>query len=235
MSIAILTAGGIGSRTNLSVPKQFININDKPIIIYTLEAFQKHPNIEEIYVSILKGWENVLKAYAKQFGISKLRMIVVGGSTGQMSIFNSLKAIKEDHDTTDGLVVTVHDGNRPMVGQDIITDNIVKQRIYGSAVAVIPTNEVVFLSENGNDSIKSFDRKKMWRTQTPHSYFFDELFEIHNLAIEKGITDTVASCELMEKFGKKTYFSKGSEKNLKITTLEDLDIFKAFVMQGIPL
>lgn len=229
MSIAILTAGGIGSRTNMDVPKQFVNINDKPIIVYTLEAFQKHPNIEEIYVAVLEGWENVLQAYSKQFGISKLKRIVIGGKTGQESIYNGLKAIKEDHASTDRLVVTIHDGNRPFVNQDVITDNLVIQRLYGSAVAVVPTTEVVFLSDDGISSNQSFPREKMWRTQTPHSYYFDDLWSVHNDAIKDGVNNMAASCALMEKYGKPSFFSKGSEKNIKITTMEDLDIFKALI------
>ena len=132
MNVAILTAGGIGSRTHQDIPKQFLNVNNKPIIIYTLEAFQNHPNIDEICVVILEGWEQILWAYAKQFNIKKLKYVVVGGQTGQESIFNGLSAIKENHGDND--VVIIHDGNRPMVESDIITDNIVKQRRYGSAV-----------------------------------------------------------------------------------------------------
>lgn len=228
-NIAVITAGGVGSRMHQDIPKQFLNVHDKPIIIYTLEKFQKHPNIQEIYIAVLEGWENVLFAYAQQFGISKLKRIVLGGKTGQESIYNCLKAISEDHVITTDLVVTIHDGNRPMVNQDVITDNLVKQKIYGNAVAVIPTTEVVFLSENGNSSSQSFDREKMWRTQTPHSYFFDELWEIHNKAISDGVANMAASCALMEKYGRKTFFSKGSEKNIKITTTEDLEIFKAMM------
>lgn len=235
MNIAILTAGGVGSRTNMNVPKQFINVNDKPIIIYTLEAFQKHPNIDEIYVSVLAGWENVLKAYAQQFNISKLKRIVIGGKTGQESIFNGLKAIKDDYQTTSDIVVTIHDGNRPMVSQDVIADNLVKQRMFGSAVAAIPTTEVVFLSDDGVSSNKSFEREKMWRTQTPHSYYFDDLWDVHNLALNDGILNMAASCSLMEKYNHPSFFSKGSEKNIKITTMEDLEIFKALINNKVSL
>ena len=112
-NIAILTAGGIGSRTHQDIPKQFIHVNNKPIIVYTLEAFQNHPNIDEICVAILEGWDQILWAYAKQFNITKLKYVVTGGETGQESIFNGLKAIRSNHVDSD--VVIVHDGNRPMV------------------------------------------------------------------------------------------------------------------------
>lgn len=229
MNIAILTAGGTGTRTHQDLPKQFISVENKPIIIYTLEAFQKHPNIDEIYVVCLSGWEAILEAYSKQFNITKLKKIVTGGSTGQESIFNGLKAISEEHVNYSDIVVIIHDGNRPMVSQDVITDNLVKQKQYGSAVAAIPTTEVVFVSNEGISSNNVLNRDELWRTQTPHSYFFSELWNIHQCANRDGIKNMAASCSLMQKYGKTTYFSKGSEKNIKITTVEDIEIFKALL------
>ena len=229
MNVAILTAGGVGSRTHQDLPKQFITVDNKPIIIYTLEAFQQHPNVDEIYVACLEGWDAVLSAYAKQFNITKLKRIVIGGLTGQASIYNAMKAVHEDHSDTSDIVVLIHDGNRPMVSQDIITDNIVKQKMYGSAVTVIPTTEVVFVSQDGQISNEALKREELWRTQTPHAYRFDELWAGHRRANEEGITNTAASCSLMQKYGYATYFSKGSEKNIKITTAEDIEIFKALL------
>lgn len=229
MNIAILTAGGIGSRTHQDLPKQFITVDNKPVIIYTMEAFQQHPNIDEIYVACLEGWDAVLSAYAKQFNITKLKRIVIGGATGQSSIYNVMKAVNEDHNDTSGIVVLIHDGNRPMVSQDVITDNIVKQKMYGSAVTVIPTTEVVFVSQDGRISNAALNREELWRTQTPHAYKFDELWAVHHKARMDGITNTAASCSLMQKYGYTTYFSKGSEKNIKITTVEDIEIFKALL------
>lgn len=229
MNIAILTAGGIGSRTHQDLPKQFITVDNKPIIIYTMEAFQQHPNIDEIYVACLAGWDAVLSAYAKQFNITKLKRIVIGGATGQSSIYNAMKAVNEDHNNTSEIVILIHDGNRPMVSQDVITDNIVKQKMYGSAVTVIPTTEVVFVSQDGRISNAALNREELWRTQTPHAYKFDELWAVHHKAQMDGITNTAASCSLMQKYGYTTYFSKGSEKNIKITTVEDIEIFKALL------
>lgn len=228
-TIAILTAGGTGTRTHQDLPKQFLTVENKPILIYTLEAFQRHPSIDEIYVSCLEGWSAVLEAYAKQFNITKLRRIVTGGATGQESIFNGLKAVTEDHEETGEIVVMIHDGNRPMLPQDVITDNLVKQKRFGSAVAVIPTTEVVFVSQDGIESNVALNREELWRTQTPHSYKFDELWGVHNRAVEDGVTNMAASCSLMQKYGYPTYFSKGSEKNIKITTVEDIEIFKALL------
>lgn len=227
MNIALLTAAGTGTRTHQDIPKQFLHVNNKPIIVYTLEAFQKHPNIDEICVVILKGWEEILKAYAKQFNITKLKYIVNGGETGQESIYNGLMAIYKD--ATEEDVVLIHDGNRPMVSQELITDSLVKYKQYGSAVAVIPCTEVVFVSKEGIESTHSIPREELWRTQTPHTYKLIELIDAHIEAKKRGINNMAASCSLMEALGKKTYFSKGSEKNLKITTVEDIEIFKALL------
>ncbi len=227
MNIAVLTAGGIGTRANQDLPKQFICVNNKPIIIYTLEAFQAHPSIDEIYVSCLSGWETALAAYANQFNITKLKRIAPGGATGQESIYNSLKAIAEDH-SSDDIVIVIHDGNRPLVSREIITDNLAKQKLHGSSITVIPTAEVVFVSKDGLTSDKDLERSELWRTQTPLSYKFDELLTVYCRAEAEGITNTSA-CSLMRRYGHTAYFSKGSEKNIKITTSEDFEIFKALL------
>ena len=228
-NIVILTAGGTGTRTHQDLPKQFLSVENKPILIYTMEAFQQHPSIDEIYVACLEGWEPVLEAYAKQFDITKLKRIVTGGATGQGSIYNGLSAIREDNDSTADIVVLIHDGNRPMISQDVITDGLVKQKRYGSAVAVIPTTEVVFVSKDGIRSDEALNRDELWRTQTPHVYRFDELWAVHAQALADGVTNMAASCSLMQKYGHTTNFSKGSEKNIKITTVEDIEIFKALL------
>ena len=226
-TIAIIIAGGTGARTHQDIPKQFVSVNNKPIIVYTMEAFQNHPSVDSICVVILKGWEEILRAYAKQFNITKLRWVVVGGATGQESIFNGLKAVHDECEDMD--VVMIHDAVRPMISQDVITDNLVKQRLYGSAVVTIPCTEVVFISENMEDSVKTIPRETLQRTQTPQSYYLKDLWEAHMEAKRRGIKNAVASCSLMETLGHKTYFSKGSEKNIKITTAEDIEIFKALL------
>lgn len=228
MNIALLTASGTGTRTHQDIPKQFINVENKPILLYTLEAFQNHPNIDEICVVILEGWEPILDAYARQFNITKLKYVVNGGATGQESIYNGLIEIKK-HCSLDDVII-IHDGNRPMVSQEIITDSLVKQREYGSAVAAIPCTEVVFVVDDDvNSSCKSIERTNLRRTQTPHTYVLKDILDAHEQARKRNISNMAASCSLMEALGKKSYFSMGSEKNLKITTVEDIEIFKALL------
>lgn len=229
MNIALLTASGIGSRIKQDIPKQFIHVENKPIIIHTLEKFQNHPGIDEICVVILKGWEEMLRSYARQFNITKLKYIVNGGDTGQLSIYNGLTEIRKHH--KENVTVVIHDGNRPMVSNEIIDDAFLTYKKYGSAVAAIPCVEVTFVLDNkeANKSLKSVNRDLLRRTQTPHIYDLEDILSLHNEAMKNGITEVAASCELMKVFGRETYFSSGSEKNLKITTLDDLEIFKALL------
>ena len=225
MNVALLTAAGSGTRMHQDIPKQFIHVDNKPVIIYTLEAFQRHPSIDAIIVVTLDSWSSVLWAYAKQFNITKLKWVVPGGDSGQESIRNGLKKLREE--LVDEDVVMIHDGNRPLISSEIISDSLATFAKYGSAVAVIPCTEVVFESEDGYSSCVSTER--LFRTQTPHTYTLGNLLNAHKKAMELGIKNTAASCMLMKELGEMTYFSKGSEENIKITTLEDLRIFKALL------
>ena len=227
MTVALLTASGQGTRMGQDIPKQFLHVKDKPIIIYTLERFQNNPEIDAIILVTLPSWFGFVKAYANQFNITKLKWIVEGGETGQESIRNGLKKLEEEcpKDT----VVMVHDGNRPLIDNDIISNSLAVFRQHGSAVAVIPCTEAVFRSQDGLTSTVSVPREALHRTQTPHTYTLEKLLWAHQQAEEKGITNTAASCTLMNALGETVYFSKGSEKNFKLTTLDDMEIFNAFL------
>lgn len=228
MNIALLTAGGIGSRMHQEIPKQFIHVKNKPIIIYTLEAFEKNPSIDAIIVAVLDKWEDVLRVYAKQFNITKLKWIVLGGRTGQESIYNCLAKLQEEGIAEDA-IITIHDGNRPLISQDIISDSLATYKKCGSAIAAIPCVEAIFRSKDAISSNISISRDELFRTQTPHTYSFGKLLWAHRQAQIIGIENTAATCVLMNMLGEKIYFSLGSEKNLKITTNDDMDIFKALI------
>lgn len=228
MNIALLTAAGTGTRMHQDIPKQFIHVDNKPVIIHTMEVFQNHPSIDMILVVTLDSWKEVLWAYANQFNISKLKWVVSGGETGQDSIKNGLDKLKKEYPNKD-INVMIHDGNRPLVSSEIISGNLAIFAKHGNAVAVIPCTEVVFESDDGISSNVSTEREKLFRTQTPHTYKLDDLLWAHSEAKKKGIKGTAATCMLMKELGKETFFSKGSEENIKITTLDDLKIFKALL------
>lgn len=226
-TVALIIAGGSGQRMHQDIPKQFITVNEKPVIVYTLEAFQDHPEIDAIAVVCIAGWENVLSAYAKQFNITKLQYIIPGGNNGQSSIRNGLFELEKHFDSND--IVLIHDAIRPMVSADIISDCIVKTRQFGNAITVIPCAEAMMETSDGVVSTGSYPREHLKRTQTPQGFKLGEICQLHRDALKAGITNSVASCTLMIEMGKQVYFSHGSEKNIKLTTVEDIDIFKALL------
>lgn len=227
-NIALLIAGGSGARMHQSIPKQFLTVNERPVIIYTLEAFQNHPEVDEIVVVCIKGWESVLQAYASQFNITKLRYIVPGGKNGQDSIRNGVFELEKHHSSDD--IVLIHDAIRPMVSAEIISDCIRVTKEKGNAITVIPCAEAMMQTEDGKVSTKSYPRDMLKRTQTPQGFHIGKICDIHKKALEAGITNSVASCTLMIEMGEPVYFSVGSEKNIKLTTIEDIDIFKALLI-----
>lgn len=228
MVVALLTAAGTGTRMGQDIPKQFMHVENKPVIIHTMEAFQKHPGVDAIIVVTLPSWIDVLKAYARQFNITKLRWVVPGGATGQESICNGLNALREELDND--AIVMVHDGNRCLVSSEIISNSLATYHEHGSAVAAIPCVEAVFRSQDhGLSSNVSIPREQLFRTQTPHTYSLGKLLWAHEEARKRNIQSTAASCTLMQELGETVYFSKGSEQNLKITTVDDMIIFKALL------
>ena len=225
--LGLLIAGGLGNRMRQDIPKQFLTVNERPVIIYTLEAFQNHPEIDVIAVVCISGWEQVLWAYAKQFNITKLKYIIPGGDCGQASIRNGVFEL-EKHFSTDDLVL-IHDAIRPMVSAEILSDNIRVAQKYGNAITAIPCVEAMIQTEDGVVSVGSYPRDRLKRTQTPQAFHLGQICDLHRRALERGLTNSVASCTLMIEMGERVFFSLGSEKNIKLTTVEDIDIFKALL------
>ena len=228
-TIAVIIAGGSGSRMGQDIPKQFINVYDKPVLIYTLEGFQKHPLIDAIEVVCLEGWHDILRAYAKQFGIDKLQWIVSGGTTGQESIRNGVynlegKAAEDD-------IIIVHDGIRPLVDETVLTDVILKAREYGNAVTSLPYNEQIFVVDDEKSTVKYIPRETLRRVSTPQGYRFGLLDEKYHEAFEKGIgiRGSAYTNTMMVELGVRLYFAAGSDKNIKLTTKDDLEMFKAYL------
>ena len=229
MICAIVIAGGSGSRMGQDIPKQFINVYDKPILIYTLEGFQKHPLIDAIEVVCIDGWHDVLRAYCKQFNIGKLKWIVSGGKTGQESIRNGVYNLEGKIKNDD--IVIIHDGIRPLVDESVLTDVILKCQKMGNAVTSMPYNEQIFVKDDETSTTKFIPRETLRRVSTPQAYKFGLLDSKYHEAFEKGIgiygshyTNT-----MMVELGEKLYFANGSDKNIKLTTKDDLEMFKAYL------
>ena len=229
MNIALLIAGGSGNRMGQDIPKQFLHVDGCPIIIHTMMCFQRHPDIDAIAVVCLKGWDTVLQAYANQFNITKLKWIFPGGASGMESIHNGIYGLK-DKGCDDSDLVLIHDSVRPLLSQDIISSNIAICKAYGYAITGIQCREAILESDDGFVSTTSIPRDTLIRTQTPQTFRLGNIIEVHEEAMHKGIVDSVASCTLIaEVGGREMHIVPGSEKNIKVTTVEDIEILKALM------
>ena len=231
MNIALIIAGGIGQRMGQDIPKQFINIYDKPVLIYTLESFQKHPQVDAIEVVCIDGWHDVVRAYTKQFNISKLKWIVSGGTTGQESIRNGVYHLEGKANDND--IIIIHDGIRPLVDDSVLTDVLLKAKKYGNAVTSMPYNEQIFvIDKNDATTTKQYiPRETLRRVSTPQAYRFDLLDKRYHEAFEKkiGIYGSSYTNTMMVELGETLHFAAGSDKNIKLTTKDDLELFKAYL------
>lgn len=235
MNIAVVIAGGVGSRMAQDIPKQFLNVNDKPVLIYTLEGFQRHPMIDAIELVCIEGWEEIAKAYAKQFNIDKLKWVVKGGNSAQKSIRNgvyNLEGIANDDD-----VIIIHDGIRPMIDSFVLSDVIKICNEKGNAVTSLPYNEQIFKidPDDPSSTTEYIPRETLRRVSTPQAYKFGLLDKSYHKAFEEeiGIYGSSYTNTMMVELGERLYFAAGSDKNIKLTTKDDLETFKAYLSSGL--
>lgn len=231
-NIAIVFAGGIGqrlSRGEKSVPKQFLKINDKPIIIHTLELFQKHEQIDKIYIAIHPDYYEYMQELVKRHYITKTAGIVKGGATGQDSIYNALKLARKEN-SGDSLVL-IHDGVRPNITQDVISRNIECAGENGNAITCTSCFETILISDNSVNPKTVPYRKNTYSAQAPQTFILDEILEAHKIVRKNNpdYTDIVDSCTLYKSLGKTTFMIGGNRGNIKITTIEDLYILRALI------
>lgn len=226
MNTVLVFAGGSGTRMkNNTTPKQFLKLHGKDIIIHTLEHFEAHPDIDAIVVVCIASWIPYLKGVLKKFSITKVKWIVEGGSTGQESIYNGLKILemKCPKDT----IVLIHDGVRPLINENVITDNILCAKEYGTAITVAPSVEtVITVNEEGNiDRIN--DRSRSMMAKAPQTFYLKDILSAHKSAVEEGRNDFIDSASIMSHYGYELKTVEGSYENIKITTPSDYYIFRA--------
>lgn len=229
MNVAIIIAGGVGCRMGHDIPKQFILVENKPVLAYTLENFEHHPMIDAIEVVCIDGWQQELEAYAAQYNITKLKWIVTGGASAQESIRNGVDNLKgkvSDKDT-----IIIHDGIRPLVDIDVLTDVIETCTRYGNGVTSLPYNEQIFVIDDELSTTSYIPRETLRRVSTPQAYKFDKLVWAYDKAFrdEIGIYGSSYTNTMMVELGERLYFAKGSDKNIKLTTPDDLEIFKGYL------
>ncbi len=230
MNIAVIFAGGVGSRMKVigGTPKQFLNVHGKPIIIHTLEKFQENENIDAIVISCLKEKIDYCWNLVKKFDISKVKDIVAGGECGQESIYNGLKAANKLKQS-DNDIVLIHDGVRPLINNKLINDNIESVKKYGSAITTVECKETIIFSGNENEVDNVTDRNICRVARAPQSFLLKDIFEVHNRAIQDGNTNMIDSCCLMKLYNKDLHTVPGQSDNIKITTPDDFYMFKALL------
>lgn len=229
MNLAVIFAGGVGSRMNtVSRPKQFLELNGKPIIIYTLELFDNHPDVDGIVVACVGEWIPFLEKMIKKFEINKVFSIVSGGKSGQESIYKGLAAAElyASSQGEDNPIVLIHDGVRPLITEQTITDNIAKVKECGSCITCVPAIET-FIVKQADGNLEIPKRADSLIARAPQSFYLKDIISAHRKSQAKGLPDFIDSCSMMSYYGYKLGLIIGPMENVKITTPTDFFIFRA--------
>mgnify|MGYP004623903475 CR=1 FL=1 len=230
MNIAVIFAGGVGSRMHSkSKPKQFLKIHGVPIIIHTLQLFETDNQIDAIVIACIEEWIPYLRGLIEAYHLKKVKSIVPGGNSGQDSIYNGLKAA-ENICKEEKSIVLIHDGVRPLISHKTIEDNIASVKKNGSAVTTVKAKETVVVVKNNSNEIEYITARENSRfARAPQSFWLNEILEAHEKARSEGIHDYIDSCTMMQSYGKKIFLVEGPEDNIKITTPEDFYIMRALL------
>ena len=227
MNIAVIFAGGAGARMNTkSRPKQFLELNGKPVIIYTLELFDNHPQIDGIVVACIESWIPFLKKMLKKFEINKVVRIVPGGATAQESTLKGLYAAEEYAGEEKNAIVLIHDGVRPLITEETITANINKVKEMGSCITVIPATET-FVVKQDDGMLSIPDRANCMLARAPQSFYLRDILKVHRQNMAGDNKSYIDSCSMMSAFGYKLGIIEGPMENIKITTPIDYFVFRA--------
>jgi len=228
MNVAVIFAGGTGQRMNSKTkPKQFLELHGKPIIIYTLEHFDQHEQIDGIIVVCVEGWIDYCIKLIKRFHIEKVKAVIPGGTTGMLSRFEGVKKAAELY--PEDTICLMHDGVRPMIDHDIISRNIESVEKYGSGVTVAPAIETIAVRGVDNKVGEIIDRSKCQMAKAPQSFRLGKLLDAHKKAVESGTLDCIDTAYLMQLQGNDVYTVEGSAENIKITTPTDFYTFRALM------
>jgi 2-C-methyl-D-erythritol 4-phosphate cytidylyltransferase len=229
MNIVVIFAGGVGSRMHSKAkPKQFLEMHSKPIIIHTLELFENHPEIDAIVITCIEEWIPYLNNLLEKFNIKKIRKVIPGGSTGQLSIYNGLKAAEEIA-AGEKAIILIHDGVRPLINSKVISDNIRSVKEHDSAITCVKVKETVMVVSSDVSIDYILDRENSRLARAPQSFWLNEILDAHNRAFSEGINNFIDSCTMMQHYGKKLYLIDGPQENIKITTPDDFYIMRAIL------
>ncbi len=230
MNIAVIFAGGVGSRMHSKErPKQFLELYNKPIIIHTLEHFEKHSMIDAIVVVCIESWIPYFNELLYKYRIDKVKKVVPGGITGQLSIYNGLKAAKEIA-RDEKSIVLIHDGVRPLINEKVITENIMSVIENGSSITTGNVTETILVVNEEDSSINYVPSRKDSRVaKAPQSFWLEDILSAHERSLADGETNCIDSCTMMQKYGYKLHLIDGPSENIKITTPTDFYIMRAIL------
>lgn len=227
MNIAVIFAGGVGSRMRVEdKPKQFLMVHGKPIIVHTIEVFEQHPEIDGIVIACVAGWISYMEEMVYRYRLDKVKKVVPGGETGQMSIYQGLKAAGEVFGVDDNIVL-IHDGVRPLIDEATISRNIQAVKEFGSAITCTLTKETFILVDDKMRVQRIPDRSRSWNAKAPQSFFLRDILQAQERAISEGQINMIDSCTLMNYYGACLHVVQGEYDNLKITTPNDFYTFRA--------
>lgn len=236
MNIAIIFAGGVGSRMRTGgLPKQFLEVEGKPILVHTLDVFQRHDQIDAIVLVMVASWIDHSKGLVDEYGLDKVVRIVPGGTTGQESIYHGLLAAQElaaeNGCPEEQTIVLLHDGVRPVIDLELISANIEGVKLNGSAITCVPCTEtVVMVNEDGSRVIRIVEREKTRIAKAPQSFYLSDILAAHKRALKLGRNDVIDSCTMMQLYGAiAPTVVQGSSENIKVTTPEDYYTLEALL------
>ncbi|MDE7083204.1 MAG: 2-C-methyl-D-erythritol 4-phosphate cytidylyltransferase [Clostridia bacterium] len=228
-NIGVIFAGGVGSRMHSKdMPKQFLSVHGKPIIIHTLEHFEKNEEIDAVVIACVEEWIPHLKNLLYKYRIEKVKKVVAGGKTGQLSIYNGLCAAREVAKDTKAIVL-IHDGVRPLINSKLLSENIRCVKEHGSAITAGVVKETIVVVDNDGCIEQVPSREQSRVAKAPQSFWLDEILSAHGQALKENVTNTIDSCTLMKNYGYKLFMIDGPYENIKITTPDDFYTMRAIL------
>lgn len=224
----LIFAGGVGSRLGSELPKQFLEVDGKPIIVHTLEHFSHHEQVDGIVVVCKEDYISLCRQILEKYHISKVYDVIPGGATGQLSIYEGLRFLMRFHgESAKDVTVLIHDGVRPLIDADLISRSIEAVRLHGSSIAASPAIETIVQIDEKGDLKQIVDRSLCRYAKAPQCFMLPEIYGVHEKALEKGETEYIDSATLMAAYGKQLHTTPCSSENIKITTPNDFFSFEA--------
>ena len=228
MNYALIFAGGVGERMHSNgIPKQFLEVFGKPIIVYTIEHFQKHKEIDSITVVCVNSHIKLMKLLIQHYNLSKVSSVIPGGASGQESIRNGLLEIGKE--AADDDIILIHDGVRPIIDEDLISKNILSVRQYGSAISSSHAAETICLAKEYGIINNILPRQECIIAKAPQSFRYHDIMTCHQKAVKEGFTEATDSASLMQHYNYNLHYVVCSTSNIKITTPIDYYLFKGIL------